>query len=194
MSPFTKLADPQNYVACRWDLRLDHEARNYWVPFFKQHVNTIMKLGVDAMARRGVADSVGLKMTDACRVEFYDHFDRFAADPNGSGRVTILTLDAWRDEILRRRGFVDPFEDLKQRENETALPLLPTVVRELDQHTGADQILTAVKGIFAGNIFDMGAAASSKLMLEGGLDFFATRNKLPARPWLIDDYDLLAEK
>ncbi len=193
MSPFVKLADPKNYIACRWDFRFDHEARAYWVPFFKQHVNTIMKLGVDVLTRRGMPLAAAETMTVSCREEFYAHFDRFAADPQGAGRVTILTLDAWRDDILRKHGFVDPFEDLKHRENEIALPLLPTVVRELDRHVGDDQILTAVKGIFAGNIFDMGAAASSKLMLEGGLDFFATRNNLPARPWLIDDYDQFAK-
>lgn len=194
MKPFVKLADPKNYIACKWDMRIDHEAREYWIPFFKQHVNTIMKLGTDAMERAGAATSVCTSMTENCRKDFYEHFDNFATNPQAPNPVTILTLDTWRDQILRKHGFTDPFHDLKQRENETALPLLPRVVKELDSHTGDDQILTMIKGVFAGNIFDMGAAASSKLMLDGGLDFFRTREKIPARPWLIDDFDLLKEK
>ncbi|MCS7034296.1 MAG: ARMT1-like domain-containing protein [Phycisphaerae bacterium] len=193
MSPFVKLADPGSYVACSWDLCRDHEARQYWVPFFKQHLETILKVGCEALRARGVDERNTARRAQACREEFHAVFDRFAADPEGSGPVTILTLDRWRDQILRRHGFVDPFIDLKQRENEAALPLVPQVVAELDQHRGQEQILTMIRGIFAGNIFDMGAAASSRRMLEGDLDFFRTRDRLPARPWLVDDFDRLVE-
>ena len=48
MHPFVKLADPQTYVACPWDLGADAEGREYWVEFFKRHINTILKLGVEA--------------------------------------------------------------------------------------------------------------------------------------------------
>jgi len=192
MSPFIKLADPSSYIACQWDMRTDHEARNYWVPFFKRHLNTILKLGVQALMNSGVASSVAMKQAEECQLDFYALFDRFAANPNGSGRVTILTLDMWRDELLRRHGFIDPFSELKRKENEAALPMLPAVVRELDTHAGTDQILAMIEGVFAGNIFDMGAGATAQRILDGGLDFFKTRDAL-RRPWLIDDFDRLAQ-
>ena len=53
LEPFCKLADPASYVACNWDMRVDHVARKYWVSFFKRHINLILKLGVEAAIARG---------------------------------------------------------------------------------------------------------------------------------------------
>jgi type II pantothenate kinase len=106
--------------------------------------------------------------------------------------VTILTLDAWRDELLRKHGYLDPFLDMKNRENEKMLPLLPKVCREIDALSGAEQLDAIIRGVFAGNIFDMGAEATAKAFLGTSPDFFATRNNITPRPWLIDDYDAFA--
>ena len=198
--PFVKLADPAGYVACSWDLSRDAEGRDHWVGFFKRHLETILSLAREAVRARGgdVADAG--RRGDACRAEFHGVFDAFAADPFGAGkrgcdRVTILTLDTWRDEILRRHGFVDAFIDLKDRENAAALPLLGEVCRGIDaQPTAAEQLRAAVEGVFAGNIFDMGAEATAQAFLTGGPDFFATRKSLAPRPWLVDDYDALADR
>jgi type II pantothenate kinase len=46
-----------------------------------------------------------------------------------------------------------------------------------------------VLGVFAGNIFDMGADATAKAFLGASPDFFATRANIVKRPWLIDDFD-----
>ena len=132
----------------------------------------------------------------ACVAAFDAKFDAFNADPQDAvraGPVTILTLDEWRDELLREHGFIDPFADLKERENAGVLPLLSKVCRQLDASSGTEQFRAAVEGVFAGNIFDMGAAGSAQLLLEGKLDFFTTRKKLPARPWLVDQFDAFAE-
>jgi damage-control phosphatase, subfamily II, stand-alone protein len=195
-TPFVKLADPQHYVACAWDLVLDAEGRAHWIRFFKSHLNTILKLGVAAATARGESLDAATARADACRRQFYEHFDEFAADPHALGkhdghRVTILTLDTWRDEILRKHGFVDAFVDLKNRENEKALPLLPVVCRQIDSLNGEAQFRAIIDGVFAGNIFDMGAEATAKAYLNSGPDFFATKKTLATRPWLIDDYDAL---
>jgi type II pantothenate kinase len=105
--------------------------------------------------------------------------------------VTILTLDEWRDGILRKHGFLDAFAALKARENAAALPLLPKVCRELDRLSGPEQFTAMLLGVFAGNIFDMGAGVTAKAFLDGGPDFFSTRGGLRPRPWLIDDCDAL---
>ncbi len=191
-SPFCKLADPTSYVACSWDLTLDEAGRAHWVEFFKRHVNTILQLGVDAAVARGEERPSADDRAAACRVAFYARFDAFAANPLGHGPVTILTLDDWRDQLLRRFGFVDSFVDLKNRENEKVLPLLPAVCREIDALDGPEQIRCLIEGIFAGNLFDMGADATAKAFLTGGPSFFETRARLLPRPWLIDDFDALA--
>jgi uncharacterized protein with ATP-grasp and redox domains len=198
-TPFVKLADPDRYLPCSGDLALDNESRAHWVRFFKSHLSTILKLGVDAGTARGQAlDQVSAR-AEACRREFDGHFDAFAADPIAIGKrngraVTILTLDRWRDDILRKHGFVDAFIDLKNRENEKALPLLPVVCGQLDLLGGEEQFRAVIEGVFAGNIFDMGSEATAKAYLNSGPDFFAVRKTLAKRPWLIDDYDALAER
>lgn len=41
----------------------------------------------------------------------------------------------------------------------------------------------ALRGVFAGNIFDLGAAASAELHAAGGVSFAATRDQLLPREW-----------
>ncbi len=192
--PFCKLADAAKYVACSWDLTSDDAGRRHWVEFFKRHLNTILKLGVESAAKAAQTETAPLQRAENCRREFFARFDAFAADPPRFGRVTILTLDTWRDEFLRRWGFVDPFAELKNRENEKMLPLLPGICRQIDSLPPAGQFQTLVLGLFAGNIFDMGADATAKTFLNSSPDFFDTRGKIVPRPWLIDDYDRLARR
>ena len=190
--PFVKLKDPSSYTACRWDMRVDHEAREYWVAFFKKHFLTILDLGFQMAVARDEPTGPVRERMNACSAALNAKFDAFNANPTADTQVTILTLDKWRDGLLREFGFVDPFEDLKRRENEGVIALLPKVCKQLDAMNEADQFRAAVEGVFAGNIFDMGAAGSAQLLLEGKLDFFDTRKKLPARPWLVDQFDAFA--
>jgi uncharacterized protein with ATP-grasp and redox domains len=192
--PFIKLADPSTYVACSWDLAADSEGRFYWIEFFKRHIRTIVKLGTEAAtARNEPLDDVTLRGSKLL-AEFDAFFDAVAQRPHEFGEVTILRLDVWRDELLRKHGFVDAFVDLKTRENEKMLPLLPAVCKQLDVLSGADQIRAVVEGVFAGNIFDMGAEATAKAFVHGSPDFFATRATLSPRPWLVDDFDALLDR
>ncbi len=198
MEPFNKLFDPAKYVACGWDLCVDDSARTHWVGFFLRHLNTILKLGVSAATSRGEPVDAAMRRAESCRQEFTAGFSDFAHQPAEFGKihgaVTILTLDKWRDNYLRKHKFVDSFIDLKNRENEIVLPLLPMVCRQLDVLEGEQQLRAIIEGVFAGNIFDMGAEATAAAFMEGGPDFFSTREKLPRRPWLIDDYDSLADR
>lgn len=195
VAPFVKLADPNEYVACNWNLTEDHVGRAHWVAFFKRHISTILSLGVEAATARGGDEASARHRADACQAEFFGVFDAYAADPVSHGRVTILTLDEWRDGLLRKYGFVDAFVDLKHRENEKMLPLLPAVCQRIDAlPTAAEQLRAVIEGVFAGNIFDMGAEATVKRFLGQSVDFATVRNELPDRPWCIDDYDVLARR
>ncbi len=190
LSPFVKLADPSTYVACAWDLTADMAARQHWVDFFKRHIRTILKLGHDAGVARGRVVEEMERAVAACSIEFDETFDALVAQEACDERLTILALDARRDALLQKHGFQDAFIDLKDRENERMLPLLPRVCREIDVLPVADQLRAIIEGVFAGNIFDMGAEATAKQFLgDDAPDFFSTRGKLPTRPWLIDDFD-----
>jgi uncharacterized protein with ATP-grasp and redox domains len=193
--PFILLADPATYVACDWDLNVDTPGRIHWVDFFCRHVETILRLGVAAATTRGEPAAPAAARATACRDEFVETFQNYgAAAPAMAGRVTILTLDQWRDQILRKHGFIDAFVDLKRRENEKMLPLLPALCAELDALEGEPQCRAIFEGVFAGNIFDMGAEATAKQFLAGSPDFFKIRQSLSPRRWLIDDYDALAAR
>jgi type II pantothenate kinase len=196
--PFVKLADPSTYIACTWDLAADEEGRTHWVEFFKRHLETILSLGLAAAVARGGNTSEVNVRAAACRREFVAHFDQFATDPKSMGKpgqpVTILILDIWRDALLRKHGFVDAFVDLKDRENAKALPFLSEVCQQIDSLSGQEQLQAVIEGVFAGNIFDMGAEATAKAYLNSGPDFFETRKTLARRPWLIDDFDALTER
>src|SRR5690242_18909779 len=99
--PFVKLADPSTYVACDWNLCADPEGRQYWTAFFKRHLVTMLKLGVESSNAPPAAPD----RAAACQQEFNAFFDAFAADPARFDCVTILTLDAWRDDFLKKYGF-----------------------------------------------------------------------------------------
>lgn len=192
-SPFIKLRDPRAYLPCRWDMRFDHEAREYWIAFFKKHVVTILKLGVDVAIDEGHTRASAEARAAECTAEFYAYFDELSARPDRGTRVTMLTMDEDRDRLLRKHGFVDAFRLLKANENESVIALLPTVCKQLDAMPPGEQFRAVVEGVFAGNIFDMGAAGSAQLLLDGKLDFFSTRQKLPERPWRVDDFDAFAQ-
>lgn len=195
LEPFVKLADPSSYVACAWDLTADLAARRHWVDFFKRHIRTILKLGHEAGMSRGRVAEEMTRAVEACGVEFDATFDALVAQETCDERLTILALDARRDALLQKHGFQDAFIDLKNRENERMLPLLPRVCRQIDALTGSEQLRAVIEGVFAGNIFDMGAEATAKQFLgDDAPDFFQTRSKLPNRPWLIDDFDPLERR
>jgi damage-control phosphatase, subfamily II, stand-alone protein len=95
---------------------------------------------------------------------------------------------------LRRAGFLDPYAAVKAEQTAQALDILPSVLAEHD--AAADSIArmrSVLDGVFAGNIFDLGAAASAALFSDGhanaGDVFRQAKAKLAPRPWAIDCLD-----
>lgn len=191
--PFCKLADPAAYRAT-WDLTQDAHFREVFLDFFRTQYPTLLKFAVQAAIARGADPSEAQARADHCQTEFFHRLDRYAADPARHGPTTILTIDHWRDGLLREHGFADPFIDLKSRENAAATKILPEVCRAIDALEEPAQVRAIIEGVFAGNIFDMGSDATARRFGERGPDFFATRAKIPPRPWLIDDFDALARR
>ncbi len=195
MTPFIKLFDPARYVACELDLSVEPGPREYWVGLFVRHFETILSVGVESAVAHGEAAESARRRADAARRQMRERFDAFVADPRSQGRVTIITLDRWRETALRGNGFEDCFGDVKDRENQRMLPLLPIVCRKLDAiDDPREQLLTVVQGVFAGNIYDLGSEATTQVFLEASPDFFAVHARLTARPWLIDHFDALSER
>ncbi|EIE21322.1 hypothetical protein COCSUDRAFT_53962 [Coccomyxa subellipsoidea C-169] len=118
------------------------------------------------------------------------------ADIPGFGHVvpSCISLCTLREACLRQEGFEDVFRSVKAEENDKALALLPELLRELDSITDHSQRLeTVLRGVFAGNIFDLGAASSADLFSANGAAFDSTRANLLARPWAVDDLDTILD-
>lgn len=159
-----------------------------WIEVFRA---SIPEFSRRAASDPRVADAAALAARFAA--SFGADLDRVASGDHASlfeGAPTVLKLCGLRDRALRELGFDDCFLDVKTEENEKALTTLPGVLRELDAigDPGA-RIEALVRGVFAGNVFDLGAAASAALHADGDGGFDATRAGLRRRPWCVDDAD-----
>jgi type II pantothenate kinase len=111
------------------------------------------------------------------------------------GTLDLLVLDVLRQQKLIKHNIPDPFEKMKTRENNTMLPLYPRIVEELDNHNDErEALLLATEGVFAGNIYDLGAGATAKLYAKESPDFLKVRDDVgKKRPWLVDHFDRMTD-
>ncbi len=188
MSNFCLLRDPSKYVADEGDLSADKAARGHWLDLFEGHFEVMLTHAVTQYGRKAT------KQIAAAREQFGEALVRLRADPASlpGGKCNVIALVRFRDEVLRSNGLADPFKHVKDRENASAAELYPTVVRKLHVMSGADRWLHLVKCVFAGNVFDLGAKATLHLA-TAPTDFLAAVENGKPRPWLVDDYDALAE-
>lgn len=183
---FPLLADPESYVACPWDLTRDADKRAYWLGVFRRHQVSLLEHATAEAADRGV------DATQACKeaAKHFNHYlDTVEVTPDAFGRLDVLSICWHREIALRHAGIEDPYRLLKQSENDRALSLLPALLKELDDVDDADRDRLVIEGVFAGNIFDMGAEHTQKMFEQGTVEFADVRAKLKPRPWR---YDALA--
>ena len=178
------VADPASYRPCIQDLLRDGDRiRDYWLTLFERHLDTL----------------AALPQADR-RFEHHAAWPRFAAAylagladlrrrPDLRGILTVLELTRYRDEMLAEFGFFDPFLDLKRRENRIAVDQYASVVRELDAMDPGSRDESLARGLFAGNLFDMGSKAAVDAFERGGGDFAAARSRVRPRPWAVDDFE-----
>jgi uncharacterized protein with ATP-grasp and redox domains len=112
-------------------------------------------------------------------------------DPEShGGPPDCILLCRIRELILRELGFRDIFKKVKDEENAKAISLFPEVVRLSDAiNDEGKRIENLVRGIFAGNIFDLGSAQLAEVFSKDGMSFLASCQNLVSRPWVIDDLD-----
>ncbi|KAH9541205.1 hypothetical protein CY35_14G049100 [Sphagnum magellanicum] len=106
-----------------------------------------------------------------------------------------ILLCRLRDICLREAGFYDIFRKIKDEENAKAIKLLEHVVDTADAiKDDGERIEHLVKGVFSGNIFDLGAAQLAEIYSSSGMSFQDSFEKLLPRPWVIDDLDQFKQK
>lgn len=191
MTVFPLLADPQNYVACQWDLRPEPQLRAYWLGLFRSHFGSLLTEAELEAADRGEPVAQTRGKCERAEHQFMAYLDKIERDPESAGaRLDILTICLAREDALRAAEIDDPYRLAKHTQNEAALEVLPSLLRELDAMAADQRTDRLVRGIFAGNIFDMGATRTNELFKAGGkVDFRDTLGKLKERPWAHDDLD-----
>lgn len=180
------LAEPAAYRPCIQDLLAEGEAaRNYWLDLFDAHLDTLAALPMPA----GRLDDDPRWPT--FRRDYLAGLAELRREPGRRGRLNILELTRFREERLAAVGIDDPFSELKQRENALALRALPALLREVDATPPGQRIELLIRGLLAGNLFDMGskAAVDAYANSSAAFDFAALRARLPDRPWAVDDLD-----
>jgi uncharacterized protein with ATP-grasp and redox domains len=185
MPPCPLIANPAQYRPCIQNLLTDGmEVREYWLKLFEAHLETL----------------AGLPMAGGGRLKNETRWPAFARnylaglaelrrDPGRRGRLTVLELTIFREEQLAAHGFLDPFAELKRRENDLALRSFGEVLRDIDASPPPHRMEQLVRGLIAGNLFDMGSKAAVDAFGEGSFDFFNARARVRSRPWPVDQLD-----
>lgn len=169
---------------------VDVEFRDYWLEHFAGHFDIVAKLAVEHYGAHR-AEDVAL-----CVTEMRRQLQVTRDDPQRFGELNLLTLDTLRQMVLRAFNLPDPFKTLKDRENAAMLRLYPQIIAEADSiRDPAQTLLLLVEGIFAGNIFDLGASSTSQLFADKSPDFTQIRRDLAhRRPWLVDQFAAFSQQ
>ena len=188
-TPFPPLADPAGYEPVGLDLRADVDVRAPWLDVFRTHFVSLLTEYRREAAERG-ADAAATEAT-ACGVahEFRQWLAAADGDVNLPGSGNVLDLCKVRERFLREAGIADPYRLAKREAAEGALRLLPARLAELDALAGDAQATEVIRGVFAGNVFDLGAAATVERFAGKAVDFSAVVDELKPRPWLVDELD-----
>jgi type II pantothenate kinase len=191
MPIFSLLADPAHDTPCSTENMLEDKAyREHWLEHFEVHFDVIVKL---ALEQYGEAARPRI---EACVKDQAETLHAIREKPDLLGHLDLITLDLMRQEKLNKHGIPDPFESMKARENTAMLKLYPQIIAELDAHRDPHEaLLLATEGIFAGNIYDLGAGATAKMFADKSPDFISIRDDLGGkRPWLVDHFDAMATR
>ncbi len=185
MAVLPLLADPEAYVPNTIDMVSDAATRHYWLSVFEANRPSMVRHAIDSEG-----GGIDVERRAQAYAEAFDAIVRTVrTDPNAYGLVSILSLCGLRRDCLLAHGFEDPFRHVKAQENQTALQHLPGVLAELDGLSDADRARRLIENVFAGNLFDLGCSGTIAMYESGAMDFHATRDRLPNRPWLVDGLD-----
>lgn len=183
------LAEPAAYRPCIQDLIADgREVREYWIRLFEAHVETLAALPF------GGGCLQNQPAWEAFRRDYLAELAELRRDPRRRGRLSVLELTMFREEQFEAHGFSDPFAALKQRENDLALRQFAELLADLDACPAGERIEPLIRGIMAGNLFDMGSKAAVDAFAAERFDFLAARDRIAARPWPVDHLDAWAAR
>ncbi len=185
MSYFCLLADPAGYAVSDADLLNDAEARDYWLKLFEDHFVMTLE-SAKVVYGRSFAAHVA-----SAEAQFAETIAALRADPSSAGPVLgVMEMCRLREKALRDNELHDPFRHIKNRENAAALASYPEVVELATSLPWEQRWERLVRGVFAGNIFDLGSVATLGYAKDR-VDFDVAMGEVRRRPWRVDDFDEL---
>ena len=187
MAVLCQLADPADYRAFSWSYANDSGDFVYWLDLFANFTSHI---------------ELRLRQDDLLNADNESNWEKFCIeydagitarrnDPARFGEIDTVTLGRFRQSLLQKFGFNDPYKVLKKYENNTAASIYPDVIKRIDEASQSERWELLFRGLFAGNIFDMGSPKTIEMHQRGQIDFTSVLEKVPARPWFIDDMDAI---
>ncbi|WJX18999.1 pantothenate kinase [Trifolium repens] len=187
--------DTTNYTACTIPWRFPSDDPSIPTPTELSWINLLFS-GIPSYKKRAESDT---SVPDAAnKAEIFAQryakiLEDLKKDPASHGNpLDILLLCRLREQVLKELGFKDIFKKVKAEENEKAISLFENVVRLNDAiEDEGKRLENLVRGIFAGNIFDLGSPQLAEAFSRDGMSFSATCENLLPRPWIIDDLDTL---
>jgi len=185
MAILPQIKNPDTYQACQWNLLENDTRRDYWLKLFRTHFVSLLEHAEEEAADRQAPRP---PIEEARRV-FFAWLDRAGQSPCPFSRLDVITICYERERVLNDLSFGDPYRLAKHQQNEQCLKVLPALLEELDALPPSERDTAIVKGVFAGNIFDLGAPETIALFAEGDVHFDQVRARLKPRPWLVDGLD-----
>ncbi|MBA0631733.1 hypothetical protein Godav_000577 [Gossypium davidsonii] len=172
MVAFPLLTTPieSNYRACTIPYRFPSDnprkatpTEIAWIDLFRNSIPSFKKR---AESDTTVVDAPTKAEKFAQR--YADILDDIKKDPEShGGPPDCILLCRLREQVLRELGFRDIFKKVKDEENTKAISLFPEVVRLNDDiEDGGKRLENLVRGIFAGNIFDLGSAQVDRSLCD----------------------------
>ena len=182
MPMFNLLAHPEQYYPCRQDMLKDTQFRDYWLDHFIQHFELTTRLAIDVYGNDAAARA------EACHADLQKAMEALRDHPHAHGELNLQVLGIIRQQCLISHGIADPYQHIKARENSRCAALFAPLVQELDRMDDPQSLLeTLILGVFAGNIFDLGATATAAAYENNGPAFLQVRDGI-RRPWLVDHF------
>lgn len=190
MAVFCRLKRPDRYRVSTWNIAEDPQVRRYWLDLFASFPDRMAgHLREDGLA----GDDFEARWPVFC-AEYEAGMKAIRGEVERTGDLRTIDLCRFRQGLLMRFGYLDPYAGVKRRENDLAAGLYPKVIERIDRTPPNRRWDLLFRGLLAGNLFDLGAPKTIEMYHGGKIDFFDTLRNLPAQPWSIDHTGAIVER
>lgn len=191
MPVLCKLKNPDQYRVSEWNIGADQVDRHYWIHLFEVFADWIEPMLREDPEQAG---SDFEKRWPEFYREYQADLARIRKETEFGKRLMTIDLTRFRNYWLRKYNWLDPYWQIKARENAIAADLYPRVVQWIDATAAECRWELLFRGVFAGNMFDLGSPKTIEMYERGEINFQTIIERVPPRPWFIDGADALIER